>query len=81
MNNMSNNSSLQPLSDNSFIDIDQTYNVNLERSYMMDWTMVEPEEEDFEVINSTQTEAIVPELEHDARPVRSKRRPDFYQAS
>ena len=80
MNNISNNSNLQALSDESYVDIDQSYNVNLEKSYMMDWTIIEPENEEFEIINSTQTEAVVPELEHNSRPIRSRRKPDYYQA-
>ena len=81
MNNMSNNSNVSSLSDDSFVNIDKSYNVNLERSYMMDWTVVEPEEEKFEVLNSTQSEAIVPNLEHESRPIRTRRKPEYYQAS
>ena len=81
MNNISNNSGIQSLSDDSYVDIDKSYNVNLEKSYMMDWTVLEPEAEEYEIVNSTQSEAVVPELEHNSRPIRRRNKPDYYQAS
>ena len=81
MNNLSNNSSIQPLSDESYVDVDESYNMNLERSYMHDWTIVDPEEEIKNGMNSTQSEAVVPDLEFDARPIRKRTQTNFFQAS
>ena len=80
MNNLSNNSSIQTLSDESYVDVNESYNVNLERSYMHDWTIVNDEDANAGM-NSTQSEAVVPELEIDVRPIRSRRKPDYFQAS
>ena len=80
MNNVSNNSSVQTLSDESYVDVDESYNMRMERSYMHDWTILN-DEEAAEGMNSTQSEAVVPELEFDAKPIRNRRKPDYYQAS
>ena len=81
MNNVSHNSSVQTLSDASYVDVDQSYNVNLEQSYMNDWTILDGNGDIAEDLNSTQAEAVVPQLEFDAKPIRNRKKPDFYQAS
>ena len=55
---------------------------NLSRStYIEDLNVARTFEEDYEIINSTQNEAIVPNLSINEKPIRERRRPDFYQAN
>lgn len=49
-------------------------------SNMDDFNMARSLEEDYEIINSTQCEAEVPDLEADHRPIRNRKQTDFFQS-
>ena len=50
-------------------------------TYMEDLDMARTYEDDYEIINSTQCDAVVPDLKSDERPIRNRKPPNYYQAS
>ena len=61
-----------------------SYNVpsfGMNESYENDFNTARTFEDDYEIINSTQTEATVPDLEINERPIRNRRAPDYYQSN
>ena len=53
---------------------------HLEQSYLDELNMARTLEDDYEIINSTQCEAEVPDLEADHRPIRTRKQTSFFQS-